>query len=171
MTVFQQSRVRTGLGQSSRRFLPEESKKLCSIGGVIFDEVPGFMADSDGDIVFHALCQAITSLTAVDILGEIADELFKRDGITESRVYLTQGRKLLGNQEITHVAISIEGKKPKLVKRLEDMRQNVATALQIPKESVGITVISGEGLSDFACGDGMQCFAVITTVENIPSYS
>ncbi len=68
-------KFRTGIGQDSHRFLPPGSSKPCVIGGLIFDDAPGFMANSDGDIVFHAICNAISSLTGVLILGAIADDL------------------------------------------------------------------------------------------------
>ncbi len=67
--------VRNGLGQDSHRFLPEGSTKPCVIAGCTFEEVPGFLANSDGDVVYHAICNAISSLTGVLILGGIADDL------------------------------------------------------------------------------------------------
>ncbi|EPJ33775.1 ygbB family protein [Chlamydia psittaci 06-1683] len=45
------------------------------------------------------------------------------------------------------------------------MRQSIASALNIPLGSVGITATSGEGLSDFGCGDGVQCFCILTIME------
>src|SRR5476651_2203538 len=105
--------VRTGIGQDSHRFLPTDSAKPCIIGGIIFDDVPGFMANSDGDVVFHAICNAITSLTGVLILGAIADDLCFKDGITDSEVYLIEAMKTLGKQKVSHVAVTIEAKKPK----------------------------------------------------------
>ena len=57
--------VRTGLGQDSHRFIDPESSKPCILGGVVFEGVPGLSANSDGDVIFHAICNAITSLTGV----------------------------------------------------------------------------------------------------------
>jgi 2-C-methyl-D-erythritol 2,4-cyclodiphosphate synthase len=157
--------VRTGIGQDSHRFLSQDSSKLCIIGGIIFDDAPGFNANSDGDVVFHAICNAITSVTGVLILGEIADDLCLKDGITDSEVYLIEAMKTLGKQQITHVAITIEGKKPKFKHRLLEMRQNIARVMHLDISQVGITATSGEGLTDLGCGDGVQAFAIITTHE------
>src|SRR3989304_6250527 len=112
-------RVRVGIGQDSHRFLPSDSTKPCVIGGVVFEETPGLAADSDGDVIFHAICNAITSLTGVPILGGIAIELCHKDGITDSSVYVEKGLETLGNQKIEHVALSLEGKKPHFQKRLD----------------------------------------------------
>ena len=53
--------VRTGIGQDSHRFLPADSSKPCILAGAIFDDVPGFNANSDGDVMYHAICNAISS--------------------------------------------------------------------------------------------------------------
>jgi len=157
--------VRTGIGQDSHRFLPLESSKLCIIAGLIFSEAPGLNANSDGDIVMHALCNAISSLSGVLILGALADDLCLKDGITDSEVYLLEAMKTLGKQKISHVAITIEGKRPRFKERLFDMRTNIARIMQLNVSQVGITATTGEGLTDFGCGDGIQCFAIITTME------
>lgn len=155
--------VRTGIGQDSHRFLPPDSSKPCIIAGLIFDDVPGFMANSDGDVVFHAICNAITSLTGVLILGAIADDLCLKDGITDSETYLKEALKTLGDQKITHVAVALEAKKPKFMDRLVEMRANIARVMDLELSQVGVTATSGEGLTDFGCGDGVQCFAIVTT--------
>lgn len=157
--------IRTGIGQDSHRFLPAETTKSCIIGGLIFDNMPGFNANSDGDVVYHSICNAISSLTHVLILGAIADDLCLKDGITDSEVYLKEALKTLGKQKISHVAITLEGKRPHFKKRLTEMRENIARVMELEPSQVGITATSGEGLTDFGCGDGVQCFVIITTIE------
>lgn len=158
-------RVRVGLGQDSHRFLPEGSAKPCIIAGLIFDDCPGLAADSDGDVVFHAICNAITSVTGVSILGSVAIDLCHKDGITDSQVYVEKALATLGEQSIQHVALSIEGKRPRFQKRADAMRQNIASVLGIQLDQVGLTVTSGDGLTDFGCGEGLQCFCILTTIQ------
>lgn len=156
---------RTGIGQNSRRFLPTDSSKPCIIGGVIFEGVEGLDSDSDGDVIFHALCNAITSLTGIPILGGIARDLCRKDGITDSQVYLVKALQVLGRQKIVHVAIALEGKRPHFEDKIEAMRKKIAHVLGIKIEQVGITATAGDGLTDFGCGEGIQCFCIATTVE------
>ena len=158
-------KTRTGLGQDSHQFLDKETSKPLIIGGVIFPDFPGFDANSDGDIVLHAICNAISSITHVLILGGIADELCLKQDITDSEVYLKEAMKTLGNKKISHVAVSVEGLKPKLKDRLLEIRQNIARIMNLDIDDVGITATTGEGLSDVGCGDGMEAFAVVTTIE------
>jgi len=154
---------RTGVGQDSHRFLTGESSKPCVIAGITFPDVPGLQANSDGDVVYHAICNAITSLTGVLILGGIADDLCLKDGITDSEVYLARAMQTLGNQKITHVAISLEGKRPHFSKELVRMRSNVARVMGLEIEQVGITATTGEGLTDVGCGEGVSCFCIVTS--------
>ncbi len=165
--VSQNFLFRVGMGQDSHRFLSEESSKPCVIGGMIFEDTPGLAADSDGDVIFHAICNAITSLTGISILGSVAKELCKKDGITDSEVYLKKALETLKNQKIVHVAISLEGKRPNFEDKIEEMKKRISEILGIDGKQVGITATSGDGLTDFGCGEGVQCFCVITTRESV----
>lgn len=165
MSQREMPRIRVGIGQDSHRFLTPDSIKPCIIGGLIFLDAPGLDADSDGDVVFHAICNAITSVTGVPILGGIAIELCHKDGITNSQIYLEHALKALKQQKIEHVALTIEGKRPRLQKRIDEMRESIAEAMQLDISQVGVTVTSGDGLTDFGCGDGLQCFCSLTTRE------
>lgn len=159
-------KIRVGVGQDSHRFLPGESAKPCVVAGVIFPDAPGLSADSDGDVVFHAICNAISSLSGVPILGGIARDLCHRDGITDSQVYLEEAMKTLGKQMVQHVALTIEGKRPHFQKLVETMRAKVASVMGLQTSQIGLTVTSGDGLTQFGCGEGLQCFCIMTTMEN-----
>jgi len=151
-----------GIGQDSHPFLPEREGCVCVVAGLRFEDAPSLDADSDGDVVFHAICNAITSLTHVPILGKIAAELCHEKGITDSRFYLEKALKSLGNKRVEHVALSIEGRRPKFQRRVEEMRQSVASAMHLSVDQVGITFTSGDELTPFGRGEGLMCFCVIT---------
>jgi 2-C-methyl-D-erythritol 2,4-cyclodiphosphate synthase len=158
-------RVRVGIGQDSHRFLSSESTKPCMIAGLIFEDVPGLQAESDGDVVLHAICNAITSVSGVPVLEGIAKELCLKDGITDSQVYVEKALATLEKQKIEHVSLCLEGKRPAFCQRIEEMRRNIAMILRIRIDQVGLTTTTGDGLTDFGCGDGLQCFCTITTLE------
>ncbi|MCI0382814.1 MAG: 2-C-methyl-D-erythritol 2,4-cyclodiphosphate synthase [Chlamydiae bacterium] len=158
-------KVRVGIGQKSHRFLPSNSSKPCVIGGVIFEDVPGLAADSDGDVIFHAICNGISSLTGVPILGGIALDLCMKDGITDSQVYLEKALETLGKIKIEHVALALEGKKPRIQNRIIEIRQKIAEVMKLGITQIGLTVTSGDGLTDFGCGDGLQCFCILSSIE------
>lgn len=157
--------IRTGIGQDSHRFLENETSKPCILGGIIFENTPGLKANSDGDVVIHTICNSISSVTGTIILGGIADELCLNQGITDSQIYLEKALETLGNQKISHLAISIEGKRPKIKNNIPNLRQNLAKIMNIDPSQIGITATTGEGLTDFGRGLGIQCICIITTVE------
>lgn len=158
--------VRTGLGKSTRRFLSEDSVKPCVIAGIVFEEAPGLAADTDGDVVLHAVVHAIGTLVARPLMSELFKELFYKQGITDSQAYLEEALKTLGRQKITHVALQIEAKHPHFDDYLPSMQAKLAHMLGILPSQVGISVISGEGLSDVACGEGISVLCLITSTED-----
>lgn len=147
------------IGQDSHRF-SDDMGKPCVIGGVIIPGCPGMDADSDGDVVFHAICNALTSYTHVPILGGIAIQLCKEEGITDSSVYLQEALKPL-KAEIVHISITIEGARPRLQKEVDAIRASVAKACEIDVSAVGMTVTSGDGLTGFGKGEGLMCYAIV----------
>ena len=151
-----------GFGQDSHRFLKAKSKKKFIIGGVVFDNECGLDADSDGDVIFHAICNAITSITGVPILGDIAIKMCKEEGTTDSKAFVKAALETLSARKIVHVALSVEAKRPRMQMRCDEIRRAVAKCLGIEFNQVGLTFTSGDGLTDFGKGEGLQCFCILT---------
>ncbi|RMD49504.1 MAG: 2-C-methyl-D-erythritol 2,4-cyclodiphosphate synthase [Ignavibacteria bacterium] len=155
----------TGLGQDSHRFEEKKSKPLI-MGGIEVDYPRSLKGNSDADPVLHAITNAISSVTGVNILGKIADDLCKQ-GITDSKFYLLEAMKYLKDTEILHVAISIECLEPKLANYIAPMKKNIAGLLNISENAVGITATTGEGMNGFGRGEGIQAFAVVSFAKSI----
>ena len=98
-------------------------------------------------------------------MGGIAIDLCHKGGITDSQVYVEKALETLGKQRVEHIAFTIEGKRPRFQPRILEMRQSIAALLKVDVSQVGLTVTSGDGLTDFGCGDGLQCFCMLTTSE------
>jgi len=158
------------MGQDAHKFLPLKGEKRCVIGGIVFEDVPGLDADSDGDIVLHAICNAISSVTHVPILGEVAIRMFREEGITDSRAYVEAALSTLKGWKISFVALSIEGKRPKFQSKAQEMRESVAKILGLSSDCVGVTFVSGQELTHFGQGLGVQCTAVITLQEKTGTF-
>lgn len=154
----------TAIGQDSHRFeeeiMPEGN--TIKLGGVDIPNNRAFSANSDGDVVLHALTNAISGYTCVNILGGIADKICLEDGNKDSRVYLAEAMKYLGDAKITHVSISIECLRPKLKPYIDTMRETIGELLGIPANRVGITATTGEGLTGFGRGEGVQVLSMMT---------
>lgn len=163
--------IRTGIGQDSHRFLINGSMKPCILGGVIFEEELGLASDSDGDVILHAICHAISSISGVQILGGIAQDLYEKDGITDSQVYLKKALETLNQFSIQHVALSVTAKRPRLLTKIKEIQSKIASLMQLSVDQVGLTATTGNGLSDVGLGEGVECLCVITVIEksSLPS--
>ena len=153
--------IKVAIGQDSHRFSDDSSKKLI-LGGVHIENEIGLDGNSDADVIMHAVTNAISGITTVNILGAKADELCLDKGIKDSSVYLKKGLEYLKGYKISHLSISVEALKPKLSPHIDKIRENLATLLDLDINSVAMTATTGEGLTDFGKGLGMQCFVVMT---------
>ncbi len=152
--------TKVGLGQDSHAFESNIEKPLI-LGGVIFEHPKGLKGNSDADVVLHSLTNAISSITGKNILGSIADELCK-DGIKDSSEYLKLALEDLNDYTINHIAISIECLTPKISPYIESIKNNIVKLANILPTDIGITATSGEGLTDFGKGKGIQVLTIIT---------
>lgn len=156
---------RVAIGQDSHRFTePDDNKKLI-LGGIVIEGYPGLKGNSDADVVLHAITNAISGISCINILGKRADDLCLNQGITDSAVYLKEAAATLGKKKIIHISISIEALIPKLSPYIDPMRQSISDMLDIDINSVGITATSGEGLTEFGKGNGIYCTAILTVSE------
>ena len=152
--------MKVAIGQDSHRIDYTNTDKKLLLGGVEFDENFSIVANSDGDVVLHAITNAISGITCKNILGKVSDEMCKT-GITNSEEYLKEALKYLDNK-IIHLSISIECKTPKIRPKVEEMRKNIARILKINENCIGITATSGEALTEFGKGNGISVFTCIT---------
>ena len=159
------------IGQDSHRFVelglngkPKEMKdntRLVLGGYHIIDGTP-LKANSDGDVMLHALTNAVSGITCVNVMGEIADRMCRDDGIKDSKMYLLEALKYLKDRQITSVSFSLECRYPYLAPHIENIRLSIADILQISPSKIGITATSGEALTSFGRGEGIMVFCSIT---------
>jgi 2-C-methyl-D-erythritol 2,4-cyclodiphosphate synthase len=180
--------MRVAIGQDSHRFIQEKggmdntsradvachagyterndsehTEKTLILGGVVFEgDCPPLDGNSDADVVLHALCNAISGITTVNILGGAADSMLREDGVTDSSLYVKEALKYLNGKRIVHISFSIECKKPAISPMIPAIRKRISEITDVPASSIGITATTGEGLTDFGKGLGIQVFCVVT---------
>ena len=148
-----------GIGQDSHKLRKGRSLVL---GGVKISDKYYLEADSDGDVILHAIFNALSSAIGEKPLGFYATPLFKQ-GVTDSKIFLEVILEKLKQQKckIENVAITVEAKIPRFEKILEPIRQSLAKILEIKANQVGISPTSGDGLTAFGRGEGIQVMAVV----------
>jgi 2-C-methyl-D-erythritol 2,4-cyclodiphosphate synthase len=150
---------RVGFGHDSHRF---SSDKPLILGGVLF-EGKGLEGNSDCDVILHALCNALASSIGKGSLSTYADELCKK-GIFDSKEYVkvANGYVKDAGYKVNNVAVSVETKNPKLEHKIPNMKKKISTLLNIDESAIGITATSGEELTPFGKGKGIQANAIVS---------
>lgn len=156
--------MKVGIGQDSHRFDFNDSEKKLILGGIVIKGHAPLKGNSDADVILHAITNAISGVSCVNILGKVSDEMCLNQGITDSREYLREAVKTLGESRIVHLSISIECLTPKITPIMPQIRQNLSKLLDLPENCIGITATSGEGLTQFGEGKGIQVFCIVTVV-------
>lgn len=165
-----------GIGEDSHRFENQKPKikdqnenvkckikrKSLTLGGLRLQQYPVLEAESDGDVILHALCNAIASALGKGSLGTYATRM-TRKGIKDSKQYLRVIQNEMRRQQrsIHNCSISIEAARPKIDPLAPRIKKNLSRFLQIPTESIGITATSGEKLTPFGKGEAIRCQAMV----------
>ena len=156
--------MKAAIGQDSHRFEETPGKPLI-LGGVVYPGEVGLLANSDGDVVLHAITNAVSGITGRNILGRVADEMCQ-SGITDSAEYLREALKSLEGR-IVHLSISMECLRPKISPMIPAMQEKIAELLGVEPAAIGITATTGEGLTDCGKGLGISVLCILT-VEDGP---
>lgn len=156
---------RVGFGQDSHRFSTDPSRKLI-LGGVEVLDEQGLEGNSDADVVAHALCRALEQVIGGESFSVYADKMQKA-GINDSMEYLKIAVEHVEIQgyEINNVGISIEAKKPNISSIAEEMKKTLSRTMKIETDAIGISATSGEGLTAFGRGEGIQAFAIVSLIK------
>lgn len=156
----------SAIGQDSHRFEPEGSNKPLMLGGVCIAGFPGLAGNSDADVILHALCNAISGLSGVPILGNYTDRLCSVEGITDSAYYVAAALATLKNMTLLHISITVEALRPHLSQHFNAIRYGIAELVHLQPDQVGITATTGEGLTAFGRGEGIQTFIIISAKKD-----
>jgi 2-C-methyl-D-erythritol 2,4-cyclodiphosphate synthase len=156
---------RIGQGVDVHAFGPGDHVTL---GGVRIAHDQGLVAHSDGDVVLHALCDAILGALA---LGDIGRHFPPDDGrwrnadsrrfLRRCRVLAAEAGYVLGNADI-----SIVCETPKIGPHAEAMRMNIAADLSVGLETISIKATTSERLGFTGRGEGIVAFAVVLLVPH-----
>ena len=158
--------VRTGIGHDSHPFGPEMGLRL---GGVEIGGAPRLAGHSDGDVVLHALADALLGATGQGDLGR----LFPSDARTErgiaSTLLLEDVRRRIetAGWRPAAVDLTIIAARPRLGAHLDPIREAIAALLGVGPGAVNIKASSGNLDGSEGAGRSISAF-VIATVEEAP---
>ena len=158
---------RTGIGYDSHRL--EFGRRLV-LGGLEIAFEKGLVGHSDGDIVLHALTDALLGAAGLGDIGQYFPPGEEEWRGAESTVFLEHARKLLevNSYRIVNVDVVIVIEKPKILSHRDRMRLHIAKTLGIDMERVGLKAKTAEGLGPVGEGEAAEAHAVAMIAREEP---
>lgn len=132
------------------------------LGGVRIAHAKGVRAHSDGDVVLHALCDALLGAAALGDIGRHFPDTDPRWEGADSRLILRETVKLVASRGLkpSQVDITVIAEAPKLAPHVGAMCANIAADLALLAERVNVKATTHEGLGAIGRGEGLAAHAV-----------
>ncbi len=159
--VSENVQYRTGFGFDLHRL--EAGRKLY-LGGTEIPHTKGFLGHSDGDLVLHALCDAVLGALCAGEIGILfppTDESIK--GISS----VTIAKKVLEivrahKAEIVHIDATVITQEPKIKPHYDAVRKSLSAVFEMPVENISFKSKSHEHVGEIGRGEAAMCHAVAT---------
>ena len=153
--------TRSGIGYDLHRLA--EGRKLM-IGGV---EVPfdkGSQGHSDGDVLCHALCDALLGAASLGDIGTHFPDTDPKWKGANSLMFLEHAAKLLKDRRlrIVHVDVIVVCERPKLGLHFPAMRAAITKALGIASDAINLKAKTNEGVDAVGRGEAIAAYVVAT---------
>lgn len=151
--------IRIGLGYDVHAFGPGD---YLTLGGVRIPHSAGIQAHSDGDVILHALCDALLGAAGLGDIGMHFPDTDPQWRGADSRVFVRHVKKLLSERGyvVVNVDTTLLADAPRIGKFREAMRANIAADLDIDVSRVNIKATTSEGLGFIGRREGLACQAV-----------
>ena len=132
------------------------------MGGVDIPYEKGLLGHSDADVLVHAIMDALLGAAALgDIGSHFPDTDPAYEGISSIRLLEHVGKLLADSgYAIGNIDATIIAQKPKMWPHIDQMRENIASALKIRPDQVGVKATTEEGLGFTGSGAGISAHAV-----------
>lgn len=151
--------MRIGQGVDAHRLVPDRELIL---GGVRIDFPQGLAAHSDGDVLLHAISDALLGAAGAGDIGQHFPDTDDAFAGIDSRVLLRHVASHLsaGGWQVVNVDATVIAQRPKLQPYLEAMGANVAADLGIPVGRVNLKATTMEWMGFTGRGEGIAATAV-----------
>ena len=152
--------MRIGLGYDVHAFSPERPLIL---GGVTIPHTQGLLGHSDADVVAHAVADAVLGALREGDIGKLFPDTDSRFKGADSMVLLAQVGELMRSRgfELVDADCVIAAQAPKLSPFRDEMRHNLAQALCVDDDRIGLKATTTEKLGFEGREEGMSAQAVV----------
>jgi len=160
-------KIRTGIGYDVHKLA--EGRPL-TLGGIEIRHTKGSLGHSDGDVLIHAVCDALLGAANLRDIGfHFPDTSEKYKGI-DSKILLKNVMKLVREKgfEIGNIDSTIVLQKPKIKDYIPEMKKILAETMQISDEDISVKATTTEKLGFAGREEGIAAYATVLIVKNQP---
>lgn len=152
--------TRVGLGYDIHRLVEGRSLLLA---GVKIEFSMGLLGHSDGDVILHAVAEALAGAAGLADIGEqFPDSLAATEGI-DSRIIVE--RMLCEARQkgfrVVNLDAVVQAERPKLIEYKQKMRQSLAEMLEVEVDAVNLKGRTAEGLGEIGAGKAIACTVIV----------
>ena len=153
--------VRCGIGYDLHRLA--EGRKLI-VGGIELPFDKGSVGHSDGDVLAHAMCDALLGAAGLGDIGTHFPDSDPKWKGANSLLFLQHARKLLDEKHfaIEHVDAVVILEKPKLGPHFPKMREALSRALGVTVDHIHLKAKTNEGVDAVGHGEAIAAHVVVT---------
>ena len=153
--------IRIGHGYDAHRLAA--GTKLV-LGGVAIEFDHGLAAHSDGDVLIHALCDALLGAAGLGDVGRHFPDTNPELAGIDSRILLRRVAALLDERgfRVVNADVTVIAQAPRLAPYLPGMRANLAVDLGVEPAAVNVKATTTEGMGFSGRGEGIAAHAVVS---------
>jgi 2-C-methyl-D-erythritol 2,4-cyclodiphosphate synthase len=152
--------MRVGHGYDAHRFGADRPLVL---GGVRVPHDQGLIAHSDGDVLVHALCDALLGAAALGDIGRHFPDTDPAYAAIDSRILLRRVIEALAGRglRVLNADATVVAERPRLAAHVPAMQANLAQDLRVDPGQVNVKATTTEGMGFTGRGEGIAAYAVV----------
>lgn len=153
--------MRIGFGYDSHVFT--DAAKPLVLGGVCIPDAPGLKAHSDGDVLIHAVIDALFGAAALgDIGSHFPDTDDQWKGADSGRLLEAAVAEVrAAGYELGNLDVTVICERPKLRPHVESIRTRLAQLLNVPVSRISVKGKTNEKMDDVGAGKGIVVHAAV----------
>jgi 2-C-methyl-D-erythritol 2,4-cyclodiphosphate synthase len=133
------------------------------IGGAVIPHARGLIAHSDGDVLLHALCDALLGAAALGDIGKHFPDtdMQYRNADSRSLLRMVYSKVKAKGWKLENADMTIVAQKPRMANYIPHMVQNIAADLQVVNDQVNVKATTTENLGFTGREEGIAAYAVV----------
>jgi 2-C-methyl-D-erythritol 2,4-cyclodiphosphate synthase len=137
------------------------------LGGILIPHTKGALGHSDADVLLHAVCDAMLGAAALGDIGKHFPDTDPALKGIDSKILLAKVNVLIREKgyHLGNLDATIALQKPKIMDYIGEMRNTIATVLEIPVDRVSVKATTTEKLGFEGREEGVSAYAVVLLEE------